>query len=52
MHLNHPLIRRSILFNGEVLISAGAVDEEAPGITTGECEGWGLVDAGQLLDSI
>ena len=49
MHLNHPLIQRSILLNGDVLIGAGAVDEEASGIVTGECEGWGLVDVAQLL---
>ena len=35
-----------------MLIDAGAVDEEAPGIATGECEGWGLVDAARLLASI
>ena len=49
MHLNHPFIRRSILFNGDVLIGAGVVDEGTPGIVTGGCEGWGLVDAARLL---
>ena len=39
IHLNHPLIRRSILFNGDVVIGVGAVDEEAPGIATRGCEG-------------
>ena len=32
-----------------MLIDAGAEDEEAPGIATGEYEGWGLVDAARLL---
>ena len=52
MYLNHPLIRLSILFKGGVLIGAGIVDEEAPGIATGGCEGWGLVDAARLLASV
>ena len=52
MYLNHPFIRRSILFNGDVLIGAGAVDEGTPGIVTGDCDGWGLVDAAQLLASV
>ena len=52
MHLNHLFIRRSILFNVDVLIGAGAVDEGTPGIVTGGCEGWGLVDAARLLASV
>ena len=52
MHLNHPLIQRSILFNEDVLIGTGAVDEEALGTTTGGCEGWGLIDAARLLASV
>ena len=52
MHLNHPFIRRSIIFNGDVLIGAGAVDEGTPGIATGGCEGLGLVDVARLLSSV
>ena len=52
MHLNHPLIRRSILFKGDVLIGAGVIDEEVPGIATGGCEGRGLVDAALLMASV
>ena len=45
MHLNHPFIRRSILFNGDVLNGAGAVDDVIPGGGTEGTEGCGLVDA-------
>ena len=39
-------------FQEDVLIDAGAEDEEAPRIATGGCERWGLVDAARLLASI
>ena len=35
-----------------MLIDTGAEDEEAPGIATGGCEGWGLIDAAWLLASV
>ena len=41
MHFNHPLIPRSILFKGDVLIGARADDDEAPKIAEGGGGGGG-----------